>query len=336
MTTLILLAATVLVLALAGPALVRWSTPLLMRAPRRAVGLLLGTVAVWLLAVVALSLVLAGTASGPVLFSDPFSGVCQRCLAAASPFAPATTWELPVPIAVIVLLPVLGIAVQLALMLHRLLRRAASTRAVLDEVLTVGDRTRVAGHDVILVPAQQLLAFALPGRRGGIVVSTGLVETLDAEQLGAVLEHEEAHLCQHHHAIVALLDLFGGPLERVPLISAVKDAVPLLLEVAADDASRRHQGTPALAGALLMLGTSGAHLALSGARARPGVLLHAAGPAGGGTARIEHLVSPPGARASLAPLAVLSSSAVLLAGLGLAVLLPFALLLLEGCARPIA
>lgn len=336
MTTLILLAATVLVLALAGPALVRWSTPLLMRAPRRAVGLLLGTVAVWLLAVVALSLVLAGTASGPVLFSDPFSGVCQRCLAAASPFAPATTWELPVPIAVIVLLPVLGIAVQLALMLHRLLRRAASTRAVLDEVLTVGDRTRVAGHDVILVPAQQLLAFALPGHRGGIVVSTGLVETLDAEQLGAVLEHEEAHLCQHHHAIVALLDLFGGPLERVPLISAVKDAVPLLLEVAADDASRRHQGTPALAGALLMLGTSGAHLALSGARARPGVLLHAAGPAGGGTARIEHLVSPPGARASLAPLAVLSSSAVLLAGLGLAVLLPFALLLLEGCALPIA
>lgn len=336
MTTLILLAATVLVLALAGPALVRWSTPLLMRAPRRAVGLLLGTVAVWLLAVVALSLVLAGTASGPVLFSDPFSGVCQRCLAAASPFAPATTWELPVPIAVIVLLPVLGIAVQLALMLHRLLRRAASTRAVLDEVLTVGDRSRVAGHDVILVPAQQLLAFALPGHRGGIVVSTGLVETLDAEQLGAVLEHEEAHLCQHHHAIVALLDLFGGPLERVPLISAVKDAVPLLLEVAADDASRRHQGTPALAGALLMLGTSGAHLALSGARARPGVLLHAAGPAGGGTARIEHLVSPPGARASLAPLAVLSSSAVLLAGLGLAVLLPFALLLLEGCALPIA
>lgn len=335
MTTLILLAATVLVLAMAGPALVRWSTPLLMRAPRRAVGLLLGTLTVWLLAVVALSLALAGTASGPVLFSDPFAGVCQRCLAAASPFAPTITWELPVPIAVIVLLPLLGVAVQLSLMLRRVLRRVASTRAVLREVLTAGDRTRVAGHDVILVPVRQLLAFALPGRRGGIVVSTGLVETLDAEQLGAVLEHEEAHLSQHHHAIVALLDLFGGPLGRVPLVSAVKDAVPLLLEVAADDASRRHQGTPALAGALLLLGTGGAQHTLSGARAERGVLLHAAGPAGAGTARIEHLVAPHGARASLAPLAVLSSSAALLAGLGLAVLVPFALLLLEGCALPV-
>lgn len=334
--TLILLATTVLVLAIAGPALVRWSTPLLMRAPRRAIGLLLGTLAVWLLAVVALSLVLAGSASGPALLSDPFAGVCRRCLAAASPFVPATTWELPVPIAVVVLLPVLGIAVQLVLMLRRALRRAASTRIVLDEVRAVGDRTRIAGHDVILVPAQQLLAFALPGRRGGIVVSTGLVETLDAEQLGAVLEHEEAHLSQHHHAIVALLDLFGGPLERIPFVSAVKDAVPLLLEIAADDASRRHQGTPALAGALLMLGASGAQLAVPGARAQPGVLLHAAGPVGGGTARIEHLVAPPGVRASLAPLAVLSSSAALLAGLGLAVLIPFALLLLEGCALPVA
>src|SRR5699024_11708366 len=46
----------------AGRRLVRWSTPVLVRAPRLASTLLLGTLAVWSVAAVVLSVVLAGLA----------------------------------------------------------------------------------------------------------------------------------------------------------------------------------------------------------------------------------------------------------------------------------
>src|SRR5699024_11162986 len=244
--SLALLGAAILGLGMFGPVLVRWSAPLLMRAPRLASGLLFGTLVAWSAAAVAVCLALAGTISGPQLFPASFTDVCRRCLASAGPFSAAPAIDVPVPAAALLLLPLLGIAVQLVLGTWRAFRRAASTRAVVDEVLAVGHRTEVAGHDVLLVPDPRPLAFTLPRRRGGMVVSHGLLEALPPEQLRAVLEHEAAHLAQHHHMILALLDVFAGPMQRIPLVAAVLDAVPLLLEVAADDASRHHTGTPAL------------------------------------------------------------------------------------------
>src|SRR5699024_10374236 len=81
-----LFALALLVLALAGRRLVRWSTPVLVRAPRLASTLLLGTLAVWSVAAVVLSVALAGLAQGPQLLVGPAGDVCQRCLSAASPF----------------------------------------------------------------------------------------------------------------------------------------------------------------------------------------------------------------------------------------------------------
>ena len=330
--SLALLAAAILGLGMFGPALVQWSAPLLMRAPRLASGLLFGTLVAWSAAAAAVSLALAGAISGPQLFQASSTDVCRRCLASAGPFSAAPTIDVPVPAAALLLLPLLGIAVQLVLGTWRAFRRAASTRAVVDEVLAVGHRTEVAGHDVLLVPDPRPLAFTLPRRRGGMVVSHGLLEALPPEQLRAVLEHEAAHLAQHHHMILALLDVFAGPMQRIPLVAAVLDAVPLLLEVAADDASRHHTGTPALAGALLTLGEAGIHPTPSSTAAAPGALLHALGPEGSGPDRVGHLVAPSSGRASIAPLALLTTSTALLAGAGGAVLLPFALLLLDGCA----
>ena len=82
-----LFALALVALALAGPQLVRWSTPVLMRAPRLASALLLGTLAVWSVAAVVLSAALAGLAQGPQLFAGAAADVCQRCVAAASPFS---------------------------------------------------------------------------------------------------------------------------------------------------------------------------------------------------------------------------------------------------------
>lgn len=243
LTLFALLSLALGLLALAGPRLVRWSSPLLMRAPRLASGLLLGALAVWSTAAVVLSVALAGLPSGPRLLAGSAADVCQRCLAAASPFSAAPV-ELPVPMAALLLLPLVGTVLMGAAAVRGLLRRARSIRAVLAEVRTSAVRTVLAGHRVLLVPDPTPLAFALPRRRGGIVVSHGLLDSLGADELSAVLEHEAAHLSQHHHALLAVLEAMVGPLRVIPLFDAVATTVPHLLEIAADDASRHRSGTP--------------------------------------------------------------------------------------------
>lgn len=335
LTLFTLFALAVVALAVAGPYLVRWSSPLLMRAPRLASTLLLGALAVWSTAVVVLSVALAGLAGGPSLLPSPVAGICRRCLAAASPFSPTAPVELPVPMAVLVLLPLAGTALMGAAALRGLLRRARSTRAVVSEVRAVGVPAVAAGHRVLLVPDPEPLAFALPRRHGGIVISRGLLDSLGEDELSAVLEHERAHLVQHHHTALAVLDAVVGPLRVIPLFGAVASAVPHLLEIAADDASRHRSGTAALAGALLTLGAARTPGAPTARPTAQGALLHATGPAGVGTDRIGHLVSPAAARSALVPVMTLSTLLMALIGLALAVVAPYAMLLLNGCTLPL-
>ncbi|MFD0505994.1 M48 family metalloprotease [Streptomyces chiangmaiensis] len=50
-------------------------------------------------------------------------------------------------------------------------------------------------------------AFALPGLPGLVVVSTGMLHTLDETEHDILLAHERAHLSAHHYAFVALAQL---------------------------------------------------------------------------------------------------------------------------------
>lgn len=323
-----LLGAALLVLALVGPTLVRRSSPLLVRAPRLSSALLLGGLAVWLASAAAVSVVLAGLVSGPQLLPAPIGDVCRRCLAAASPLPVGAPIEIPVPAAVLLLLPLGGTLTLIVIAAGRLVRRARSTRAFLDEVSAVGRSARIAGRRVALIPDQRPVAFSLPSRRGGIVLSRGLLEALDPQELAAVVEHEETHLRQHHHLMATVLHAVAGPLRAIPLARAVTDTVPHLLEVAADDSSRHRCGTPALASALLTLGSAPAP---SPAK----VALHATGPAGPGPDRIGHLVAPAGVRSALAPTGVMTTLLVLLLGAGFWVYGQYALVVLGGCTLPL-
>ncbi|MEW2400041.1 M56 family metallopeptidase [Streptomyces sp. NPDC046862] len=65
-------------------------------------------------------------------------------------------------------------------------------------------------------------AFAIPGLPGRVVVSTGMLQTLNATEHDILLAHERAHLTAHHHVFVALAQLgaAANPLLR-PLATAV-------------------------------------------------------------------------------------------------------------------
>lgn len=310
-------------LALAGPWLLRRAAPALVRVPRLAIVVIGLAIVVWPVTLLAIGPVLAWAGSGPVLLPEGAAEVCQRCLAAANPFSANTTGTV-MPAVLLLALPA---ALTLALgsgIIGQVTRRARRSRQAARALLHGASRDRFHGCEVSLVDAEHPFALTFPARHGGIVLSTGAVRALDADELAAVLAHENAHLCQRHHLISLVVDSIATCLRWVPLVAAAADALPHYLEIAADNRARREAGTPALVGALVKLGER-AHPAMP-LQTCPAAL-HAAGPE-----RIRQLVRPSAGLAGAVPAAAITAYLLGLAVVSAAVHVPYASAALSGCA----
>lgn len=315
----LLLGAGLIVVGAGGSWLVRRSAPVLVRVPRVGVLLLLATAGLWVLTLLALGPMLSWVNDGPAVLSGPAGEVCQRCLASANPFGSPTMTTI-VPTVALLGVPLLAGALLVATGVAEVRRRRRRTARAAAQF--TGTAATLLGHPVLRVADDRPYAFALPARHGGIVVSEGCLATLETEELAAVLAHEQAHLQQRHHLVLLCTGALVRALSWVPLLAAIRSALPHYLEIAADDAARRRVGTPALASALLRLGERAEPAALAGAGSE---VLHAAGPD-----RIRHLVCPPEAGGRGPAVAV----AALLAGLAVvntAVHLPLLLAAWGGC-----
>lgn len=110
-------------------------------------------------------------------------------------------------------------------------------------LLAIRDAYRLAGSlpyhgtELAVVDQPDRLAFAVPGRPGRIVASTGLLRGLDPAQRRAVLAHEHAHLAHHHHLHHGATAL---AVSVNPLLAGLPAALELSCERWADeDAARR-------------------------------------------------------------------------------------------------
>lgn len=175
-----------------------------------------------------------------------------------------------------------------------LLLAAATTAIVVTHVrqqrllTSAGARQRPAGF-LVVVPDPVPGAFAVPGRPGHIVVTTGMRDLLSPEQFEALLAHEHAHLAGRHHRLIQISQLAAA---AHPALWWVTRHVDYLVERAADEHAAREIGcrrTVAHA-----IGT--AALAVTAAPRGPG--LHAAAPGGVVPRRVARLLRP--ARWSLA------------------------------------
>ncbi|MET9372717.1 M56 family metallopeptidase [Streptomyces sp. NPDC003035] len=141
-------------------------------------------------------------------------------------------------------LPAVGYARELVRARRARLRHAGVLRLVgrYDPALraTVLDHARPA-------------VYCLPGRTRRVVVSSGAVDTLTDAQLAAALAHERAHITGRHHLLVAAAEAFAAVFPRLPLARHGGAAVPLLLEMTADDRALRRCTRDALATALYAL-----------------------------------------------------------------------------------
>lgn len=321
---LALVAVLVLVLlasAVLGPRVVRAATPALVRAPRAALGLLMGGVILWTTSLLALGPLLAWVVTGPGILPEPATRVCQACVQAANPFL-AGQIDAGVPAVLLIAPSVLAGGLLVAAVARDWRRRDRASRAAARTVLAGGSRQRVLGYDVVVVPDERPLALTFPARHGGIALSTGTLRLLGPEELHAVLAHEAAHRRQHHHALEAVASSLGRHLRWVPLVAAVASALPGYLEIAADDAARRRTGTVALVSALAQLGERAAPALLT----EPGAVLHAAGPE-----RIKHLVQPARGWAGMVPVAGFLLVLTALSTVGASIGVPYAVAVLHGC-----
>ncbi|UUU25238.1 M56 family metallopeptidase [Streptomyces sp. DSM 40750] len=124
--------------------------------------------------------------------------------------------------------------------------RARRARAEHRETLDLVGR-RSARLSATVLPYDIPAAYCLPGRHPRIVISDAAVRELTPDQLGAVLEHEQAHIAGRHHLALAATEAFHSVFRWLPLARHAREQTALLLEMVADDRALRSHSHEVLA-----------------------------------------------------------------------------------------
>lgn len=145
----------------------------------------------------------------------------------------------------------LGVSVRTGLHLIKAARNANRHRRAHRHTLALVGRHGPAGTTLLDYAAPT--AYCLPGKRGHVVLTTGALEALDAEQLRAVLAHEHAHLRGRHHMVLNFADAIANAFPHSRTFRTAHTEIARLVELAADDAAVVNTGRFTLAEALLTL-----------------------------------------------------------------------------------
>jgi len=119
-------------------------------------------------------------------------------------------------------------------------------------------------------------AYALPGRPGRIVVTTGMLSVLDSAEREALFAHERAHLRGRHHLIVVVAELAAV---FHPALHALREPLRYALERTADEAAAAAVGDRGIVGRAIARAALAGRTAPAPAPTRPCATLAAtAGP----------------------------------------------------------
>ncbi|WP_146793352.1 M56 family metallopeptidase [Agrococcus baldri] len=102
------------------------------------------------------------------------------------------------------------------------------------------------------------VAYCLPRGAGSVtVLSQGLLDRLDPDELVAVIAHERAHVEQRHDILLLAFRAWRSALPWFPVAALADAEVAALVEMLADDHARREVRDEVLARAILAVGASG-------------------------------------------------------------------------------
>ena len=196
-------------------------------------------------------------------------------------------------------------AVLLGVLVHCLLlavQRRRSHRSLVDLLsASAKDRATDARRKSLLADVRVLdhpspVAYSLPGWHSRVVLSAGLLDLLNPDELAAVLEHERAHLRTRHDLMLLPFQAWVEALGAVPGVRMARQSVAELAEMLADDVAARRTRGDVLAAALAKVTLACANRREAGDPGRP---LTGAVSTGSGavatttvTARVTRLVRP--------------------------------------------
>jgi len=152
----------------------------------------------------------------------------------------------------------LGLTLAGAVVARTALSAMTHLRAAGRQALQHAQTARLVGRPepalgATLIDHPQPAAYCVAGRHPTVVLTTGAVQALDADQLAAVLAHERAHLTGRHHRLIAMARIGRQVLPFVPLMRDADAQVARLAEMHADDAATRTCEPAPLATALVIL-----------------------------------------------------------------------------------
>ncbi|MFI9061805.1 M56 family metallopeptidase [Streptomyces sp. NPDC053429] len=133
-----------------------------------------------------------------------------------------------------------------------------------------------ADGELVVLPDEHPDAYALPGRPGRIVVTSGMLRALSAAEREALLAHERAHLRGRHHVFTAVVDLAAL---CHPALRTLREPLAYALERSADECAARAVGSRQLTARAIGRAALAARASSATGRTRPAPALPAtAGP----------------------------------------------------------
>ena len=98
-------------------------------------------------------------------------------------------------------------------------------------------RAVVAAHEpssqpLDVIDTDEPIAYAVPGNKGAVVVSTGMLRALEPPERRVLLAHEQSHLRHGHHRYLAVADIAAAAL---PVLRPLRAQVRFSIERWADE-----------------------------------------------------------------------------------------------------
>ena len=158
---------------------------------------------------------------------------------------------------------------------------AASTGRLLQVVLRWRRNRGTSEGEVHLIDSTEPVAFAEPGRQGGIIISSTMLQALRPTERQALLAHEQAHLRHRHDRYLLVATLA----RRLPVLTTLARKLTHALERWADE------DAAAATGDRLIVARAVTRAALATAEPTPTTTLAASG--SNIPARVLALTTPP-------------------------------------------
>ena len=129
------------------------------------------------------------------------------------------------------------IASVLAVFAIRALIQARQTQAISRVESFVGCHSKLDQHELVVLDTQMPVALSISGHPGQILISEGLVNTLEPLEMTAVLKHELAHLDHSHHRYLLLASVVEATTGKLSPIRHSTETLRLGIERWADEAA---------------------------------------------------------------------------------------------------